>query len=137
MDVHTRLLVDDFAGCYRFYRDLMGLEVAFGNEDAGYADFRAGDSAFSLFLRAEMEEVTGRLDEPRGDQARDQVVLVFGVEDLESRVTELTKKGANFVTTVQSSPEWGIRTAHLRDPAGHLIELNEPLEQSAQAEFSG
>ena len=137
MDVHTRLLVDDFAGCFRFYRDLMGLQVTFGNEDAGYADFRAGDTAFSLFLRAEMEQVTGRVDEMPGDQVRDQVVLVFGVEGLESLVTELSRKGANFVTTVQPRPEWGIRTAHLRDPSGHLIELNEPLKQSAQAEFSG
>lgn len=24
-------------------------------------------------------------------------------------------------------PDWGIRTAHLRDPDGHLIELDAPL----------
>jgi predicted enzyme related to lactoylglutathione lyase len=84
-----------------------------------------------------MEQVTGRVDEMPGDQVRDQVVLVFGVEGLESLVTELSRKGANFVTTVQPRPEWGIRTAHLRDPSGHLIELNEPLKQSAQAEVAG
>lgn len=24
-------------------------------------------------------------------------------------------------------PDWGIRTAHLRDPDGNLIEINQPL----------
>jgi catechol 2,3-dioxygenase-like lactoylglutathione lyase family enzyme len=27
-------------------------------------------------------------------------------------------------------PEWGIRTAHFRDPDGNLIEINQPLKET-------
>jgi hypothetical protein len=28
----------------------------------------------------------------------------------------------------QDRPEWGIRVAHVRDPDGTLVEVNEPIE---------
>jgi catechol 2,3-dioxygenase-like lactoylglutathione lyase family enzyme len=37
---HVRLLVDDFAACFRFYRDVVGLARTFGDETSGYADFK-------------------------------------------------------------------------------------------------
>ena len=42
MDVHMRLLVDDYTGCFRFYRDVMGFGVTFGDETSNYADFSVG-----------------------------------------------------------------------------------------------
>jgi lactoylglutathione lyase len=29
---HVRLLVDDYDACFRFYRDMLGLEPTFGDE---------------------------------------------------------------------------------------------------------
>jgi lactoylglutathione lyase len=127
MNVHTRLLVDDYEGCFRFYRDVLGLEVSFGDENSGYADFAAGDSSFSLFIRAAMEEVVGVLPDLAPGVERDRVVLVVGVDDLEATVLRLERKGANFALGIQSRPDWGIRTAHLRDPDGNLVELNVQL----------
>ena len=137
MDVHVRLLVDDFGACFRFYRDVLGLKVSFGNEAAGYADFRVGDSAFSLFLRSEMEEATGRGGGSHEGPGRDQAVLVLGVEGLDSYVEELKRKGASLVAPLRPHTEWGISTAHVRDPEGHLIELNEPLREASGVEDSG
>jgi catechol 2,3-dioxygenase-like lactoylglutathione lyase family enzyme len=49
---HVRLLVDDYPGCFRFYRDVMGFPVTFGDEEGGYADFDAGsDVSVALFIR--------------------------------------------------------------------------------------
>jgi catechol 2,3-dioxygenase-like lactoylglutathione lyase family enzyme len=127
MHVHVRVLVDDFTGCVRFYRDVLGLELVFGDEEGGYADFRAGDGSFALFLRAEMEAAVGDPPELTEGIDRDRVVVVLGVENLEETVETLTLKGANFTTQIVDHPEWGIRTAHLRDPDGNLVELNTPL----------
>ena len=129
MNVHTRLLVDDYEGCFRFYRDVLGLQVSFGDEHSGYADFTVGDSSFSLFVRVAMEEVIGAPPELTGGVERDRVVLVLGVDDLEATVSGLERKGANFVLGIESRPDWGIRTAHLRDPDGNLVELNVQLPQ--------
>jgi catechol 2,3-dioxygenase-like lactoylglutathione lyase family enzyme len=38
----VRLLVDDYGACFRFYRDVMGFPVTFGDEEGAYADFDAG-----------------------------------------------------------------------------------------------
>jgi len=38
----VRLLVGDYGSCFRFYRDVMGFPVTFGDESSGYADFDAG-----------------------------------------------------------------------------------------------
>jgi catechol 2,3-dioxygenase-like lactoylglutathione lyase family enzyme len=35
--------------------------------------------------------------------------------------------GEHLVNEPQSRPDWGIRFADLRDPAGTLIEINEPI----------
>jgi predicted enzyme related to lactoylglutathione lyase len=130
MNVHTRLLVDDYVGCFRFYHDVLELEPTFGNEETNYADFRAGDGAFALFLRAEMEAAVGDPPELRAGVERDRVVLVFGVPDLERTAATLAEKGVVFATPIVEHPEWGIRTLHLRDPDGNLVELNVPLHGS-------
>ena len=57
-------------------------------------------------------------------------MLVFEATDLDSTVEALKARGADFVAELQDRPDWGIRTAHLRDPEGNLIELNEPLPEA-------
>jgi len=39
----------------------------------------------------------------------------------------LSADGVEFVAGPTDHPEWRIRTAHLRDPDGTLVEINEPL----------
>ena len=41
-------------------------------------------------------------------------------------------RGATFLTEPRDQPVAFIRTAHLRDPAGHLIEINSPLQHPPQ-----
>jgi lactoylglutathione lyase len=109
-----RLLVDDFAGCYHFYRDVVGLQPAFGDETGPYASFTAGDGAVALFLRSGQAEVVGlRLP---GDSA----LLVLEVDDVDA---ESNRLGAFLVDGPVSRTDWGGRVAYIRDPEGNLLEL--------------
>jgi catechol 2,3-dioxygenase-like lactoylglutathione lyase family enzyme len=40
---------------------------------------------------------------------------------------QLQARGVAFVTIPQSREEWGIRTAHFRDPDGNLLEIYSSL----------
>ena len=56
---YTRLLVSDFKACFRFYRDVMGFQPTFGNEDDVYADFNTGEVVIALFDRSLMSKAIG------------------------------------------------------------------------------
>jgi catechol 2,3-dioxygenase-like lactoylglutathione lyase family enzyme len=89
---YVRLLVSDFPASFRFYREVMGFEVAWGDENDGYADFRAGEGAnLALFDRSEMSEAIGTSDLPVSapGSAQDQVMLIFGVDNLDHVVERL------------------------------------------------
>jgi len=122
---YTRLLVRDFAACFRFYRDVVGLEPAFGTEEDTYADFRTGATGISLFDAAEMGAAVGA-PAPPAEPGADACCLVFGVDDVDAAWTAMTAAGGHAVAGPTDHPDWGIRTAHLRDPDGLLLELNSP-----------
>ena len=118
---HVRLLAGDVDACFRFYRDVMGFTPTWGAEGEGYADFdTGGGSRLAIFDRDAQADVVPLED--TGDGA----MLVFGVEDLDAALAGLRERGAE-PGPVTARPEWGIRFAHLRDPAGNLIEVNESI----------
>lgn len=124
---HTRLLVTDYRACFRFYRDVLGFDVEWGDEDGGYADFRTGETTLALFDRTAMADAVGAGDEPLNAKQQDDVAVIFAVESVDEAYEQLESK-AEVVTEPHDQPEWGIRVAHFRDPAGTLLEINEPLE---------
>ena len=122
----TRILVRDFPACFRFYRDVLGLTPTFGDETSGYADFDTGATAIALFDAAEMAEGIGA-ELNLGTDAREQLCLVFEVDDVDAAWQTAAQRGAATAALPADHPDWGIRTAHVRDPEGTLIELNAPL----------
>ena len=124
---HVRLLVTDFPGCFRFYRDVLGFEVLWGEEGGRYADFKAGDAIVALYDRRLMAEAVGTTGLPFEAEAQDRILLTFAVEDVDAVREQLKVRGVRFVTEPQDRPDWGIRTAHLRDPDGNLIEIYRDL----------
>jgi catechol 2,3-dioxygenase-like lactoylglutathione lyase family enzyme len=54
-------------------------------------------------------------------------VLVFGTDDVDAAAERLRGLGVRLETDPLDRSEWGVRTLHLRDPDGHLVELNSPL----------
>jgi lactoylglutathione lyase len=117
----VRLLVDDGAAAFRFYRDELGLRPSFGAEGEAYASFDAGGGTVAIFDR-DAQNAVSPLRAP-GDDA----LLVLEVDDVDSRAGRLASR---IVAGPSDQGEWGGRVLHVRDPAGNLIELFQsiPLE---------
>ncbi|MFC0038522.1 VOC family protein [Actinomadura rayongensis] len=125
--LYPRLLVDDFAASARFYeealRELLGIEPVKVVPEARYANWDLdGQAVLSLFGRAALAEITGEAGPSAGE---DRAMLVFRVDDVDAAAGRLSALGAQVVAAAQDRPAWGatLRTAHLRDPEGNLIEL--------------
>lgn len=124
----VRLLVTNFDACLRFYRDVLHLPVGFGNEGDVYADFKlGGDLTLALFERQEMAQAVGTADLPAMVNSQDRVSLTFAVDDLQESIAALQAHGVELVAEPTDRPAWGMRTAHLRDPDGNLIEIFVPI----------
>ena len=125
---HPRLLVREFAACFRFYRDMVGFRVTWGHEGDVYAAFSDRDGTectLALYRREVMAEVVGTAALP-GEcptPCQDRVVLAITTDDLDAAVARMESQGVQFVAGPRAYPDWGMRGAHLRDPDGNLIEL--------------
>ncbi|MFC1420534.1 VOC family protein [Streptacidiphilus cavernicola] len=121
----VRLLVTDFSACYRFYRDILGLKPQFDAEDGPYAKFTpdGGGAGIALQDRAQMTRLLGELAaEPTGYRS----LVVLRVDDLDRCCEEIAARGA--VLAHGPAPMTDrMRVAHLTDPAGNLVELQEWL----------
>jgi catechol 2,3-dioxygenase-like lactoylglutathione lyase family enzyme len=110
----VRLLVDDAAAAFRFYRDELGLTPSFGAEGEAYASFDAGGGTVAIFDRDAQNKVSP-LRSPGDD-----TLLVLEVDDVDSSVERLASR---VVAGPSDQREWGGRVLHVRDPAGNLMEL--------------
>ncbi len=124
---YTRLLVSDFKACFRFYRDVMGFQPTFGNEDDVYADFNTGQVVIALFDRSLMSNAIGTTHLPADVAVQDKMCLIFAVEDVDAVCQQLKERGVPLLTEAADHPDWGLRSAYLRDPEGNLIEINQPF----------
>ncbi len=122
---HVRLLVDDYAGCYAFYRDVLGFKPHFDGEDSVYAEFETGEITFSLYKRDMMDAAIGVPH--HSGRGEDRVLLWLRVENVDEATIALQTKGVTFVTPPTDRPQWGLRTAHFRDPDGNLIEIGHDI----------
>lgn len=124
---NVRLLVDDLPACFRFYRDVMGFAVREDDESTNmYAELAIGDSGFiGLYDRGAMARRLGRPAQGSDGDGPDRVALILRTDDCDALTAELKGRGAEFETEPVTE-DWGGRTAHLRDPAGNLIELLQP-----------
>jgi catechol 2,3-dioxygenase-like lactoylglutathione lyase family enzyme len=130
---HTRLLVADMTACYRFYRDTLGLHPRFDAEGSVYAefDFGTGGHTLALFSRELMNKVSspGAPAHRPGDAVPfDSVVVTFEVADVDDTCARLKARGVTLTTEPHDQRDWMLRVAHFRDPDGHLIEVNQPLQ---------
>ena len=129
--LHPRLLVTRFAECFRFYDAvlpaLIGAERMKGSAEGPYANWDVdAQGALVLFDRAAMASALGTADLPsQAAPSQDGVMFVCRVDDVDAGLALCLKHGATLAAEAADRPEWapGLRTAHLRDPEGHLIEL--------------
>ncbi|MFI9589003.1 VOC family protein [Nonomuraea sp. NPDC052265] len=123
--LYPRLLVRDFPASVAFYRAALGVEPVKVVTEAAYANWDIdGQAGLVLFGRHHIAEVVGAGGLPPA-AAQDTVMLVMKVDDVDGEADRLVALGATVAAPPQDRPAWGpgLRTAHLRDPEGNLIEL--------------
>jgi lactoylglutathione lyase len=132
---HIRLLTHHFPEMFRFYQDAFDFRVRWGDENGPYAEFDTGTGVdIALFSRKRMADLLGTSDKPEFTRAQDPVMLVIAVDDVDFRANRLIERGATLANPPADQPDHGIRSAHLRDPDGNLIEINCELPRSRWSE---
>ncbi|MEV5379328.1 VOC family protein [Streptomyces nondiastaticus] len=120
-----RLLVSDFPSCYRFYRDVLGLKPQFEAEEGPYAKFTpdSGGAGIALQNRTQMAQVLGDLaPAPTGYRS----LVVLRVDDIGRYCKDIAARGAELVHGPAPMTD-RMRVAHVMDPEGNLVELQEWL----------
>jgi lactoylglutathione lyase len=121
----VRLLVSDFPACYRFYAAVLGLKPQSGAENGPYEKFSpaVGSAGIALQDRTMMAEVLGELaDSVNGHRS----LVVLRVDNLDAYCAELVGRGAILEHGPAAMTD-RMRVAHLKDPEGNLVELQEWL----------
>ena len=124
---HARFIVDDFAPMLGFYRDTLGFKVVV-DVPRTYVEIDTGAARVGLCARALMEGVVGA---PMRSAACANVVLQFGVADVDAAANLLRGRGVVLVTEPHDQVAWGLRIFHVRDPAGNLLEMTTPIDQAS------
>ena len=108
-------MVDDLDRSIAFYTDVIGLTL--GHRSGPYAQFDTGTCRLALYERSAMDALVG----PGA-----QFEIGFKVDDVDRRFRELVDAGASAAVEPETRP-WGQRTAYVRDPDGHLVELAQDI----------
>lgn len=122
------LVVADLDRSVRFYTGVLGLPL--GHRSGPYAQLETGRTRLALYQRDAMAGTLDRdeLAAPAPDAPGFE--LGFKVADVDAAWAELTGRGVPGAVP-PTDRHWGQRTAYLRDPDGHLIELAQPLGDPA------
>jgi len=118
----VRLNIDNYAECFRFYRDVLGFEVFWGSEDTVICDFKFGTAMIALCDRTRLPGTKPASGEQSARS--DRSVLVFRVDDLEKVCRDLREAGVEFILDPTDFPDLHVRAAQFCDPGGNIIEVN-------------
>ena len=117
------LIVEDLDRALGFYVDVLGLRL--GHRSGDYAQLDTGSTRLALYTRSAMAKTLGiALDPPASNAPGFEVG--FKVMDVDAAFAELIARGAQPMVP-PTDRFWGQRTAYVRDPDGHLIELAQDL----------
>jgi catechol 2,3-dioxygenase-like lactoylglutathione lyase family enzyme len=99
-----------------FYRDVLGFELLFSEEQFHFASFKVGDMQFSLAAGDGAESAHGAGNRNTG--------IGFTVADVDAAHAELVAKGVHF-TMAPSKQPWGGYMAMFADPDGNEYYLDQ------------
>jgi catechol 2,3-dioxygenase-like lactoylglutathione lyase family enzyme len=117
------LIVEDLDRALQFYTEVLGLRL--GHRSGDYAQLATGATRVGLYKRDAMSKTLGmQLKKPAQDAPGFEIG--FKVSDVDAAFSELVGRGASPAMPPTTRP-WGQRTAYVRDPDGHLIELAQDL----------
>lgn len=123
-----RLLVTNFRASWRFYRDVLGLTPAAGHGEPPYGEFVWKEGGIlGLFERKLMAAATGLPARRNALASIGNSALILEVDDVDEMARRLRRRRVRLIKGPTDRPEWGLRTIHLRDPDGYLIEVESRL----------
>ena len=117
------LIVEDLDRSLEFWQGVLGL--ALGHRAGGYAQLDTGHTRLAFYERAAMSETLGLALRPPAPDAPG-FEIGFRVDDVDAAYAELIERGVEGATP-PATRDWGQRTAYVRDPDGHLVELVQQL----------
>jgi len=119
------LIVEDLDRALEFYTGVLGVRL--GHRSGDYAQLDTGATRLALYTRSAMAKTLGMSVEAPAMNAPG-FEIGFKVPEVDSAFIELVARGA--VPVVRPTDRfWGQRTAYVRDPDGHLIELAQDLNR--------
>jgi catechol 2,3-dioxygenase-like lactoylglutathione lyase family enzyme len=107
------LRVANMGESIRFYRDVLGLEIIYGGEEASFSSLRTKDGKNPV------------LNLEQGKPATEWGRLIFYVVDVDASWTYL--KGRGFEPERPRDASWGERYFHMPDPDGHELSFARPI----------
>ncbi len=113
------LFVEDLERAKRVYRDVFGLPVIFEDDDSAAFDF--GNTIVNVLRSSAARE----LIQPAtvaGPDAGARLQLAIWVDDADATCAELQARGVDLLNG-PIDRAWGVRTAALAGPAGHVWEV--------------
>ena len=120
------LFVADVERAKSFYRDVLGLQANQEDDDGAFFPMQGASLILLTVPGAQdllsTEAVAGDGQRPASSQ------LVIFVKDVDAAYGELVAKGVEFIRE-PIDRAWGMRTAHFKDPDGHIWELAQQLGQ--------
>jgi len=120
------LIVEELDRALQFYTGVLGLKL--GHRSGEYAQLDTGATRLALYTRSAMAKTLGMsLEMPSSNAPGFEIG--FKVADVDVAVDELVARGASLAVP-PTDRFWGQRTAYVRDPDGHLIELAQDLSRS-------
>ena len=89
--IYTRLHVQNYLDCKRFYEDILGLKVCLANDAEEYAEFDAGVTKITILNRFSFREATptrlkdyiDSIESATYDRHDAKIILTFAVPDLD------------------------------------------------------
>lgn len=120
---HIRFLVFEFEPVLHFYRDVLGLKLA-AEVPGVYAEFETPGARLA-FYRADLMATV--LNQPVATHYSDDMVVCLRVENVDAAAARVKLAGIALLSAPHDQTAWYQRVAHLKDPAGHLVELWSPL----------
>jgi lactoylglutathione lyase len=127
---NVRLLVRDFRKSYHFYRDRLGLTPVRGHGEPPYGEFEwKGKPLLGLFDRRLMASAVGLAPGRYAEKNVGRSAVIFEVDDVDRVAARLRRRKVRLLKGPTDRPEWALRTIHLRDPDGYLIEIYSRLRR--------
>ncbi len=111
------VLVQDMDRALRFYRDMLGLRVAFETEESALFEEQIG-------LMRSGEAL------PEDNMQFNSVMITLFVDDVEAAFAELTQRGVAFL--VPPTRQAGTVLASCRDTEGNLVQLMQQANAGTQ-----